>query len=520
MLPSDRSRCQPARRRLRLYSFPRTRAALIRDECGVKYPLVYPLNPVDHMLLATHVSLQRRGYCGLNVLLVAELDGRLDHAGLTAAARRAGQWFPALSARVALRGPLRRAHWVIDPDSDPANAIDVTRAVAGGHDGSSQSDALGDRVDPAHGPQVRLVHTRLDAERHRVELRWPHHLMDLEGGLLLLEQIGAALRHEGPTLETDPRVVNAAPFNHWLPSAAWRAVRGTVRHVGHCVVNQPRLVQKPPHAAPRPDYVARHFDASQRRLFEHVARQRISPGPLRYVRAILAAVARLYKHTASARGRPRRRYLFSHALPFPDRGARRGLHGNYVTLPWVGLGARDLASWSAADEAITRQLTDYTQRGQDADNWAMLRMARSWPFSLVRFLAEHRHPRAAAGLTSYRFGSAARRFGDAGITNLFATGTMNCHPGWIVADSTYRETMTLSVGYFVDHVDAASMHAFADGLQRLLLGAELDEVGVSGPGRASAQHEPVPGRCEALAVGARSGQNNVIEGREVPDDRE
>lgn len=439
--------------------------------------LVYPLGPIDHMLLATSEALRARGYCGLNVLLIAELEGPLDVPALAVAVRRLGQEYPALSARVGFSPLLRRARWEIDPRADGAGAIEFVSHDAEAEPVAADRDAplraaLGESLDPQAGGGLRLIHQRLNEGRHRLTLRWPHHLMDLEGAQLLLAQLDALLCGRPLALGRDPRAAFAAPFAPWFPLSYWRVWRGRLRHLGYCLINQPRLVRKPEGAPRRPTFELRCYDAAFRARFEETARARTAAGPLRYVRGLLIAVARTYLAMCQERGRPRKRYLFSHALPLPRNASRPGVHGTHVTVPWIGFTPSDLRSWEAADAAARRQFTAYAARRRDEANWLMLRATGRWPFALARYFATHRHPRAAAGVTTYRFGAEPLRLGDATITKLAATGTMNCHPGWIVADSTYRDTMAISLGYFEDYLDAGSVVEFLDRLERALVGEQ------------------------------------------------
>ena len=158
-------------------------------------PLKYALNPLDNIFLATHESLRRRGYCGMNVMLIADVEGPLDPQAVGTALRRLGRDYPALSARIQYTPLLRRAYWRIAPDADLAEAVDYEVHEV---EGISNTDAClravsDDPLDPTRGPQVKLVHVRLSPDRHRLGLRWPHHLMDLEGAHRLLGELHAAL---------------------------------------------------------------------------------------------------------------------------------------------------------------------------------------------------------------------------------------------------------------------------------------------------------------------------------------
>ena len=436
-------------------------------------PHEYPLNPVDNILLATHESLRQRGYCGLSVMLIADVEGPLDASQVSAAVRRLGLAYPALSARICFTRMLRRAYWRISADAPLEDAVEYEhhRLDTEGCDVDAPlRDALDDAVDPTRGPQVRLVHVQMGERRHRLGLRWPHHLMDLEGAHLLLRELHAVLCGEPTTLGRDPRATPAPPFRPRFPTSVLRVWQGRLRHYHHCTAHQPRIIEKPDEQRKVSSFQSRRYDAVFRKRFETKARERTAPGPLRYTRGLMIAVARTYLDMCTERGRPRKRHLFSQALPVPRDGGRPGIHGNNVTIPWVSFTGGDLADWASADATAFQQLEEYKQHHRDEADWEMLRAMYRWPFAVARWLMMHQMPRGAAGFTSYRFDDTVTRLGGARITNLVAVGPMNCHPGWIVANSTYDENMSVAVTFFEDYIDRPSVTEFLDRLERHLCG--------------------------------------------------
>jgi hypothetical protein len=426
------------------------------------------------MLLATHEALRRRGYCGLNVLLIAEVDGPLRAGDLREAVRAVALAHPALSARLDFTRILRRARWALPTASSPEHAIafeDLSDVSAGQAAEAALQGLLHESIYLSRGLGIRIAFQQLDARRSRLALRWPHCFMDLSGAMYLLNELHAVLSGGSPEHGRDGASA-PPPFATPFPLSLWRAARGTARHLSYCLFNQPRLVRKPEGTSPTARFMVRSFGPAERREFERVARERTSEGPMRYSRAVMIAVMRSYLKMSRERGRPRKRLLCSHAMPLPGSDRRTSPYGNHVTLPWIALSADELASWTAADAAARRQLEQYTTRRRDEANWLMLRAAQRWPFPLIRYLARHRHPRGAVGLTSFRFGDRPLRLGPAEITDLTVTGTMNCHPGWIVADSMYRDRFAISIGYFENFVDPLSMREFLDRLERTLLGDE------------------------------------------------
>ncbi|MFH1419766.1 MAG: hypothetical protein ABII12_15950 [Planctomycetota bacterium] len=434
----------------------------------------YPLNPVDHILLATHESLRRRGYCGLSVVLLADLEGPLDSAALRSAVRRVGRTFPALSARIRFTPIMRRACWEVAGDADTEEAISYEYhklCVASEDTLAPISRVMGETIDLTHAPHVRLIHVETGKDRHRLGLCWAHPLMDLEGGHVLLRELHAVLCGEPTKLDPDPRATHPRPFKHAFPVSFFRAWQGRFRHAYYDSFRQPRLIGRPDVSHKACGFQTRRYDADFRRRFESIAKERTRPGPLRYTRALLIGIARTYLAMAEDRGRPRDHFLFPQALPVPRPRHRPGVHGNYVTIPWVVFKRSELHDWRCADVAALRQFADYSRKSRDAATWEMFRAMQRWPFAVSRYLSEHRIPRGAAGFTSYRFDDSVTRIGHASITNLAGGGPMNCHPGWIVANTTYGDTMTISLTYFEDYVDPASATEFLDRLE-LEIGGE------------------------------------------------
>lgn len=430
--------------------------------------LNYPLNPVDNAMLAVHESLRQRGYCGLSVMLIADLEGPVDPAALSAAVRRLGREYPALSAHVRFSPIMRRAYWHIAADADLEAAVEYRHEAvdpaADDPDGPLRR-TLDEPVDPRRGPQLCLVHVQTGPRSHRLGLRWAHPLMDMEGGHQLFRQLHAILSDMPLTLGSDPRARLPRPYRRGFPRTPLRVWQGRLRHAYYDFFAQPRIVARRDDAPQTCNFQLRRYDADFRRRFEECAKRRAAPGPLLYTRALMVAVARTYLRMARERGRRREHYLFSHALPLPRTGPRPGVHGNHVVVPWIVLRETDLHDWNAADAAALRQFRDYVDGPQVEAQWEMYRASQRWAFPLVRLLAAHRIPRGAAGCTSYRFGDDTRRFGDAAVTNLAGAGPMNCHPGWLIGHTTFGDTMSLSITHFEDYFDAANVAQFLDWLE-------------------------------------------------------
>jgi len=296
--------------------------------------------------------------------------------------------------------------------------------------------------------------------------------MDLEGGYALLGELDAMLRNQEPAFRRHPSATPLQPYRRSFPKTWWRLWQGRLRHLRLCLVHQPRIVEKPKERPQAANFELRHYDAAFRQRFEAAARERTAPGPMRYSRACLTAVARTYLEMCLERGRPRERYVFMQVMRLPRLDRRPHVHGNYVSIPWVSFRRADLESWGRADAAAFRQLEDYARKGRDEANWEMLRATARWPFPLARYFATHRMPRSAAGFSSFRFGDNVTGLGRARITNLVQVVTMNCHPGWILSESTCGEGMSVSIGYFENFIDPASVSEFLDRLEAKLQGVD------------------------------------------------
>lgn len=434
------------------------------------HKMTYPLSPVDYALLVKHESLQRRGYCGLSVMIAAELDGALGSNELRAAVGKLGEQYPALSAHIRYAGKLRRPAWRIESTGAGQPAIEYAHHPRDDNaDGVTALDsAIDDPVNVHEGTQLRLVHIELPGARHVVALRWAHPLMDMEGGHLLLGALDAILKGQEPSLDNDPRVV-FPPAYQASTLSAWRSAwRGCWIYKKYDAVHQPRLIQKPENAPKRCRILVRHYTSEQRAQFEAKAKTRLAPGPLLYSRAMIVALGRAYRAMAEEKGRPRPRYLFPMPLPLPRQGPRPGVHGNHVTIAWILFDSDDLSDWSRADRVASDQFRRHFDEGHAEAEWFMMRAASRWPFGFMNYLTSHRRHRAAAGFTGYQFDDSVTTLGNARIVRLFGAGPMDCHPGWMLGRTTYNGMMSLSVTYFEDYLDTAGVNEFLDRLEREL----------------------------------------------------
>lgn len=428
----------------------------------------YSMNPTDYVLLATHESLLRRGYCGLNVMLLVEAEGALPAESVRQAVWRLGALYPALSAHVRYSALSHRPSWSIKPDSPPESVVAYShhRAEAGADDAwEAQQQVLDEPVQVREGPQVHLVHSQIGNYSHRLGLRWPHHLMDMEGGHLILRSLSELLNEREPTLGRDPMAKSPPPFNLGFVQRMARAWNGRWIYATYDSYRQPRIVKKPENALKRCRFFVRKYDPSQRQRFQMLAASRISEGPLRYSRATIIGLARAYRAMATELGRPREHYLFPVPLPLPRLGLRTGVHGNNVTIPFVIFASEDLSDWRRADTVAAKQLGDYVETGRDAAMWCMYQASSRWPLGLTSRLTTHRRPRTAAGYTGYQFDDSVTTLGAARITNLTGAGSMDCHPGWMLGRTTFGDSMSLSITYFEDFFDEGSVEKFFDMLE-------------------------------------------------------
>jgi hypothetical protein len=430
-------------------------------------------NPFDNVLLASHEVLRRRGYCGLPVMLIADVSGALAPTEMAEAVRELGRRYPALSAHIRCTAVWGRAYWHVPADAALEDAVEYEHHAFAGAPAEPWEPlrrTLDDAIDPFSGPQLRLVHVDLGEGRHRLGLRWAHPLMDLEGGHLLLGELDAILQGRPPTLGQDPRTMHKRPFKWSFPKSLLRVWQGRIDYAKHDRVHQPRIVGRPACEDKRFNFLVREFDATRRKAFESAAKQRCTPGPMLYARAVIVGAARTYVSMASEGGRPRDRYLFSLAVPHARGGPRPGVHGNYVTKPWIELRASDVKDWDTADAAVTRQLRAYVADSHDEAMYEMCRAALRWPLAMTRRLITHRHPRGALCTTGYRFGASPLALGQAQVTNLCAVGAVYCHPGWISCLTMYADRMALTLSFLEDYIDAATARTFLHRVEREILG--------------------------------------------------
>lgn len=443
----------------------------------------YPLNPADHVLLVTHESLRRRGYCGINVLLVADVHGELPPAELETAIGKLGGLYPALSASLRFSKVRQTPYWCVDSDRQGQRAIEY-QVHQVSDDGAAAWEPLNEVLDRAvdlrRGPLLSLVHVRIGRDRHRLGLRWAHPLMDYEGGYRLLGALHDLLCNRTPALGKEPGDVFPAPFGIGFPSSFIRTWQGRWLYAVQDSYRQPRIVKRPEGASRRCRFLTRQYDSGRRRTFQALAKARISPGPLLYSRALLVALARTYKTMSTEQGRPREHFIIPMPLPLPRNGPRPGVFGNYVTIPWIVFSESDLANWSTADAVAARQFREYFEKGLDQATWYMYRAASRWPFGFTRLLTSHRRPRTAVVFTGYQCDGSVTHLGGAKITNLSGAGPPDCHPGWLVGHTTFEDTMSLSITYFEDYVDTPSVAEFFNRFEVEIFGARLEAPETTG----------------------------------------
>ncbi len=434
-------------------------------------PVRFPLNAADRLLLELHFSLQERGYCGLNVLLIADLEGPLDPAALQAATERVGRAFPSLSARITYSRFWPRARHQLDPGADPARAILYDhRKTSESEIPAALNELLNHRFDVTHGPHIILHHLELAPMRHKLALIWTHHLMDLEGAHKLLIELDNALHNRAPTLSPDLNLVPPPAMPYFSFRRHYLNWRGIFKRVGHAVLSDPRPAAAPESADRSAGFVLRNFTAAETRRFEQLATQRMSPGPMLYTRYLLAAAARACVESPPT-GHPilAGTQLFSHVEPLRHHGPRRGIHGNYLTIPWFKIKDSDAAAWPTIDAALSPQILKYRNEGHVEADWCGMCDLTLYPGPALRKLMRRRASRAVASLTSYRFADAPAILGTARVTNLACAGTMSRDPGIMIARSTFADTMSISVSFFADYLSRDQAAAFLARLEARML---------------------------------------------------
>lgn len=440
----------------------------------VNRPVRFPLNAADRLLLELHLSLQERGYCGLNVLLVADLDGPLDPEALRKAADRVGQAFPSLSARISYSPFWPRARHELNHAANPnrLNAFEhryLAETEAGA--AAALQSLLNHRFDVTRGPHVLLLHLQTAPTRHKLALLWSHHLMDLEGAHRLLIELDNAMSSRPPALSPDLDLTPPPPMPYFCFRRHYLNWRAMISRVRHAIISPQRPVKSPPSSDRSAGFVVREFTAAETRRFEHLAKQRVSPGPMRYTRYFLAAAARAcVEAPPTGRPTPAGVQLFSHVEPLRHHGPRRGIHGNYLTIPWFKVHDADTRTWAAVDAALSPQVIEYRIDGHVEADWCGMSDLAFYPGPVMRRLMRRRAPRAVASLTSFRFGDAPENLGDARITNLTCAGTMSRDPGIMIARSTFADRMSMSVSYFADYVSRNRAADFLRALEARMLG--------------------------------------------------
>lgn len=416
------------------------------------------LNPIDNLFLATHESLQARGYCGLACMLIIELDGPLPAPDLARAISEVSRACPQLFSRIARGGLRSRAcraspagymtHEIAYCPQPPATPAERNDLLA---------QAMNAPMNARRATDVSVLHFIDSPHKHWLGVCWPHYLMDLQGALVLLRQVDLRLRGMALTLRQDS--LPGPPFVSTRGQRMRMGLRWLRQYTHFARLRQPRLAAIPEVADCRPHFLSHELTPEHQARFREKCGSQLAPGPRLYMRGMMIALAREYVRMCRERGRPRDRYLFSHVMPAGDGRARAWPIGNEVVVPWVEFGADDLTDVAHADGVLRRQI------GSDAQScvrteWTGAAWLQAMPFAWLRWLQRSRAPAAAGGLSPIRFDDGLTRLGQAEIANIIPLGTNNAHPGWLLLHSTYQSRANLSLVFYRDFLTVADAREF------------------------------------------------------------
>jgi len=149
------------------------------------------LNPLDSMFYMGDVLRRGYGLPGVNILVILELDGRLDIEGFRQALRAVHRLYPATNARLERSTVTGRPRWRLGDRPDAAVALESQQLARPTQEElHSQIERLLRRpLDAVNASPLQFVLFRGLPAGDVLAMRWPHFLMDARGGMIILEEI-------------------------------------------------------------------------------------------------------------------------------------------------------------------------------------------------------------------------------------------------------------------------------------------------------------------------------------------
>lgn len=440
------------------------------------------LNACDRLFLGQHQLQVRAASNGNIAFMVLELDGDVACETMREALARAMAAHPVTMAGLRVSQPFGKPFWKIPPS--PAHAAEEAAAKAHVYEDLRNEPHWEARLaalcqercvppwDLRTGPQVRLDHYALPAERTRLCIHWPHPLMDAEGAQWFLGKMGerpeprdSQYDGSGPGAEAStgrrscllpddqsPRILAGRSLRD-----RWRLFRRGMasQRVADGLTIRP-LVSKSPRGRSEQRVLHKHWNAGQVSRMQDSAKQAVPSGPAPYARFLAASVMRALHRLHEDHGAATDAYMITLPMrlgvsqPAANLMEKRPVPGNFLVTPVICCTPRQVADRRVLDQAVFDQVQDYLRQELDLAQWTLMGAAsliHAWFYPLIFKLSMGVNV-LSSGFSYYGvIEQPGRSIAGATITNCWGGGPLPMPPGWNPVFSKFGDGLNLSLTY-------------------------------------------------------------------------
>jgi hypothetical protein len=398
-----------------------------------------------------------------------DVAGALDRERVRAALAATMAANPATVASVRYARLSARAYWKCAADTDGAFGADQVPLSYHDLRGDPAPEhtqreilvrACRERHDPSATRQIRLLHLRLRDDAHRLVLRWPHYLMDLQGGMMFLKAVGdVRIGTRSPATGGAPPPFQPAPAVHpdeyppnWSRHYIRRLIQGLRAWRRHGRIPTATLKPEFPITDANDahgEVLHRHWPASAIGEIDVAIRSTCAPGPFRYTRYFMIALLRALDDLHDDLGWCGEKYVLPLPMLRPRRGPRTAITRNDLTIATLVVDRRLVSRSDDLDAALGEQIDAYSRCGLDEATWVAMSCAGWLRMRQYRWLMSH------GGLTPYSSGFASFRadaewedFLGARVENFSACPLPTIPPGLMTSFCRFGDRLNLGVGFY------------------------------------------------------------------------
>jgi len=441
------------------------------------------LNACDRLFLG-HYQLQARDASRGNIaFMVLDLDGDVARDTMRNALAKAMAAHPVTIAGLRVSQPLGQPFWKI-PRS-PAHPAKKAAAQVHTYDDLRNEPQWEARLtclfhkrfvpawDLRAGPQVRLDHYALPAERTRLCLHWPHLLMDADGAQWFLRDMGQRTEPQHDSRSAGPgpcaKALSGRP-SHSLPDDQapriltdrslrdqWRLFRRGMasQRVAAGLTIRPFVLQSP-RGRTEHRLLYKHWDAEQVRRMQATAKESVPSGPALYARFLAASVLRALHRLHEDHRVCTDAYVITLPMqvgasqPGSNLLARRSVEGNFLVTPTICCTPAQVADRRVLNAAVFDQVQCYLQQELDLAQWTMMRAAsliHAWFYPLIFKLSMGVNVLSSGFSYYHAMQQTGRSIAGATITNCWGGDPLPIPPGWNPVFSKFGDELNLAFTY-------------------------------------------------------------------------